>query len=231
MTLTATMGEAPYPVVGFPPGDNQTEWWEGWPWTGIATHAAGMHLSNLRAAEKMAVAVGDEAFAEQCRGWFQQGSDDLEKNNWRDGSYLLYNKPQTGDESDKIVSNQIDGQWANRFLGITEDSFQRDRIDQALETIRTTCFHTLVGAVSFASRNGPTSPTKLFSATSSNRGWIRQILRTFVDEVFSLERNELVSYSMADNNALDIMIASWAFERLPKKDQSPAAWMGAGRHD
>jgi uncharacterized protein (DUF608 family) len=153
-TLTATMGERPYEVVGFPPGDAQTEWWEGWPWTGIATHAAGMHLSNLLAAKQMAEAMGDEAFARQCREWFKRGSDDLESSNWQDGSYLLYNKPQTGQSSDKVMSNQLDAEWANRFLGIDEHAFRPERTRTALETIRRTCFHPLVGAVSFASRDG-----------------------------------------------------------------------------
>ena len=153
-TLTATMGEKPFEVVGFPPGDKQTEWWEGWPWTGIATHAAGMHLSNLLLAEKMAAAVGDREFAEQCRAWYRQGSADLEQHNWRDGSYLLFNKPQTGQESDKVMANQLDAEWANKFLGLEESAFPRDRVNETLETIRKTCLHPVVGAVSFASREG-----------------------------------------------------------------------------
>jgi len=153
-TLTATMGEKPYPVVGFPPGDKQTEWWEGWPWTGIATHAAGMHLSNLLLAEDMAKANGDSKFAEQCREWFQQGSRDHEELNWHNGSYLLFNKPQSNQSSDKIMSNQLDAEWANSFLGLKENVFRKDRIGEALETIRETCLYPTVGAVSFASRDG-----------------------------------------------------------------------------
>ena len=153
-TLTATMGEPPYTVVGFPPGDKQTEWWEGWPWTGIATHAAGMHLSNLMLAEKMADAMGDTAFAQQCRTWFQQGSKNLEENNWHEGSYLLLNKPQTGRREEKVMSNQLDGEWANAYLGLERGVFHPDRVTTALETIKRTCFNETVGAVSFASRDG-----------------------------------------------------------------------------
>ena len=153
-TLTATMGEEPYSVVGFPPGDKQTEWWEGWPWTGIATHAAGMHLSNILLAEDMAKAMGDDAFAKQCRDWFEKGSETLEDNNWLDGSYLLYNKPQAGKKSDQVMSNQLDAEWANDYLGLKEDVFKVDRTKQTLETIKRTCFNDLVGAVSFASRDG-----------------------------------------------------------------------------
>jgi uncharacterized protein (DUF608 family) len=153
-TLTATMGEAPFPVVGFPPGESQTEWWEGWPWTGIASHAAGMHLSNLLLAEQMAEAVGDREFASQCRMWFDQGSRDLEQNNWRDGAYLLFNKPQTGNSSDRIMSNQLDAVWADAFLGLKTSAFDSTHVDQALQTIRRTCLHPVVGAVSFAARDG-----------------------------------------------------------------------------
>jgi uncharacterized protein (DUF608 family) len=153
-TLTATMGEAPFPVVAFPPGDSQTEWWEGWPWTGIATHAAGMHLSNLLLAERMAETMGDRDFAAQCRHWFDQGSHDLEANNWRDGAYLLFNKPQAQRESDKIMANQLDADWEDALLGLKTRPFDGGRADQALATIQRTCLHPLVGAVSFASRDG-----------------------------------------------------------------------------
>lgn len=152
--LTATMGEKPHPVVGFPPGDKQTEWWEGWPWTGIATHAAGMHLCNLLVAEKMATAMGDHEFAEQCRHSFAEGSRDLEQHNWRDGSYLLFNKPETGKQSDKVMSNQLDAVSAATYLGLRHEVFPPDRTRATLQTIRRTCFHRLVGAVSFASRDG-----------------------------------------------------------------------------
>ena len=153
-TLTATMGEPPYTVVGFPPGDKQTEWWEGWFWTGIATHAAGMHLSTLMLAEKMAMAMGDADFVEQCRAWRKQGSDNLEDNNWQDGSYLLMGKPQTGMVENKIMSNQLDGEWANAYLGLAEGVFKPERVTEALKTIKRTCFNDKVGAVSFASRDG-----------------------------------------------------------------------------
>lgn len=153
-TFTATMGEPPFPVVGFPPGDKQTEWWEGWFWTGIATHAAGMHLSTIMLAEKMAEAMGDTEFAKQCQAWKKQGSDALEKHNWKDGSYLLMCKPQTGMVEDKVMSNQLDGEWANAYLGLSEGVFKPSRVTEALATIKRTCFNDKVGAVSFASRDG-----------------------------------------------------------------------------
>ena len=153
-TLTATMGEPPYPVVGFPPGDNQTEWWEGWPWTGIATHAAGLHLSNLILSEKMAVAMEDDDFAQRCRAWRRQGSENLENSNWHDGAYLLLSKPQTGQIEYKIMSNQLDGEWANAYLGLDEGVFKPERVTEALKTIKQTCFNEMVGAVSFSARDG-----------------------------------------------------------------------------
>jgi uncharacterized protein (DUF608 family) len=152
-TLTATMGEDPYPVVGFPPGDAQTEWWEGWPWTGIATHAAGMHLSNLKIAERMAEAVGDTEFVGEARAWLEQGSRDLETLNWEEGSYLLFHKPQSGEKSNKVMSNQLDAEWANAYHGL-KGVFQSDRVAQTLDTIRKTCLSEKVGAVSFAAREG-----------------------------------------------------------------------------
>jgi uncharacterized protein (DUF608 family) len=113
-----------------------------------------MHLSNILLAEDMAKAKGDDEFAAQCREWFQQGSRDLEENNWHEGSYLLFNKPQTGQSSDKVMANQLDGEWANAFLGLREHVFRADRIKDTLNTIRQTCLNPIVGAVSFASRDG-----------------------------------------------------------------------------
>ncbi len=153
-TLTATMGDPPFAVVGFPPGDKQTEWWEGWPWTGIATHAAGMHLSNMLVAEQMAVAAHDEPFAQQCREWFQRGSEDLESNNWHGDYYLLFNKPQSVERSDKVMANQLDAEWANAFLGVDRSVFPPDHVSRTLSTIRETCLNPTVGAVSFAARDG-----------------------------------------------------------------------------
>ena len=68
-------------------------------------------------------------------------------------SYLLYNEPETGRVSDDIMSNQFDGEWANRFHGL-EGIFQADRVKKALATIKKTCLVGECGAVSFADAKG-----------------------------------------------------------------------------
>jgi len=67
---------------------------------------------------------------------------------------LLFNKPEAGKQSDKVMSNQLDAEWASAYLGLRRGVFRPDRTQETLQTIRRTCFHPLVGAVSFASRDG-----------------------------------------------------------------------------
>lgn len=147
--LTAVMGETPASVISFPRGEHQTEWWEGWPWTGMATHAGGLHLSNMMIAERMARHMGDKSFADQCAAWLTEGRNAIEENMWVGRSYLLYWNPNNGEKSDKIMANQLDAEWANALHGLP-GVFLPDRVKTVLATVEQTCL-VWSGAVSFAS--------------------------------------------------------------------------------
>jgi len=151
-TLTATMGEPPASVISMPPGDGQTEWWEGWPWTGMTAHAGGLHLSNMVIAERMAERMGDDAFATQCRDWLAQGQENMEQAMWADRSYLLMHNVNSGVREDKIMANQLDAEWVCRFHGLP-GVFRPDRVDIVLQTVKDTCL-VETGAVGFASPEG-----------------------------------------------------------------------------
>ncbi|MBI4585613.1 MAG: hypothetical protein HY717_16485 [Planctomycetes bacterium] len=150
-TLTATMGEPPESVISMPPGGG-TEWWEGWPWTGMTAHAGGMHLSNLAIAARMVDKMGDQVFAQQCRKWLAQGQKAMEEKMWVGDHYLLMWNLNSGKKVDKIMANQLDGDWANLFHGLP-GVFRPDRAKIALDTVKRTCLVD-VGSVSFAAREG-----------------------------------------------------------------------------
>ena len=110
--------------------------WDGWHWKGNATYIAGHWLASLRIAQRMAQAVGDNAFAQLCQDWIKRGSASLEKSLWNEAtrSYLLYNAPGTEFRSDVIFAYQLDGQFSSVFHGL-DDVYPEHRRDVALKTI------------------------------------------------------------------------------------------------
>ena len=123
-------------------------------WFGMASHAGGMHLANLRMLERMAETVGDKAFAQQCRDWLAQGSRAMEGQMWAGSYYLAYYEPKTGRKSDDIFAYQLDGEWMAKFHGLT-GVFRPDRVKTTLGTISRTCVRlTPYGATNFARSDG-----------------------------------------------------------------------------
>lgn len=116
------------------------EWWEHTPVYGMVPHLAGVRLASLRMAENMAKEVGDTAFAQQCREWYEEASADLEGQLWNPeaNSYLFFDDPATGKRSDLIMSSQLDGQWMANLHGLP-GVFRQDRVETVLETIKETC--------------------------------------------------------------------------------------------
>ncbi len=85
----------------------------------------------------MAEEMGDKEFARQCRDWFSQGSQVMEKQMWTGEYYLLYNEPETGKKSDVIMGYQLDGEWMAKFHGLRE-VFRPERIKTTLATLKRT---------------------------------------------------------------------------------------------
>jgi uncharacterized protein (DUF608 family) len=135
------------------PGDS-LEWFEGVLWYGMTSHVGGIHLANLRMAERMAQKAGDNEFVQQCRQWFELGSHSMESKMWAGSYYLAYNEPKTGKKSDDVFAYQLDGEWMARFHGL-KGIFRSDRVRAALATIKRTCVPlTAYGAVDFARPDG-----------------------------------------------------------------------------
>jgi len=140
-------------ALGFAEGYG-TDWMEMCEFHGMTVHVAGLHLAQLRMAERMAEKMGDKEFAGRCRRWFAQGSSSLENKLWTGRYYLNYYEPTTGKKSDLILAYQLDGEWMARAQGLA-GVFRSDRVKTTLETIKqTNVALTKYGATNFANPDG-----------------------------------------------------------------------------
>ena len=162
-TPTYSIGER---VISMPNPDSAeaiqppTEWFEaGAPgWQGMTAHIAGLHLAQLRIAERMAQQVGDTAYAAQCASWIQAGSQAMEQRLWTNGPvggyYLNYYEPDTGQRSDFIFGYQMDGEWITDHHGLPS-AVPQNRVLAVLDTIkRTNVAVTKYGAVNYTNSDG-----------------------------------------------------------------------------
>ncbi len=143
-------------IIAMPTGNVGTEWFEAPApgWAGMVTHVGGLHLAQILIAERMAKAIGDTAFAKQCRDWFKAGSAALESKLWAGDYYLNYWEPETGKISDLVFANQLDGEWVARQEDLP-NIFPPDRTAKTLDTIlRCNIAVTKYGAANYANPNG-----------------------------------------------------------------------------
>jgi uncharacterized protein (DUF608 family) len=136
-TMNLRPESGPAGIVSMPSGNNAQDWMEACDLFGIVPHIGGVHLANLKMAERMAEEMQDAEFAAQCREWYRQGSGALEDNTWAGGYYLLYNELETGRKSDVIMGCQLDGEWMARSHGL-ESVFMPERVKTTLATLART---------------------------------------------------------------------------------------------
>lgn len=167
-----------YGVIHMPIRGSSTEWWEGWRWAGLTTHAGSLNTAGLLIAERMAEKVGDQEFAAQCKQWYELSSSVMESLLWNhDGYYKLLFDPgeavvdgtwehpaqvpnwdatELSNRSDggptAVMSNQLDAVWVTKYHGL-KSVLREERIRLSLATIERTCMVD-VGAVAFAELNG-----------------------------------------------------------------------------
>ncbi len=135
------------------------EWFEFGDWAGMAAHLGGLRLAELRMVERMAQAMDDEAYAQQCRLWYTEGAQAMENVLWAENYYLNFYEPETGKRSDDVMGYQLDGEWAARYHGLP-GVFQPERVLIALDTIQR-CNMALSperGAVNFTRPDGSPLP-------------------------------------------------------------------------
>jgi uncharacterized protein (DUF608 family) len=123
-------------------------------WYGLVAHVGGLHLAQLRLAQRMAEQVGDKEFIEQCCRWIAAGSESLETKLWDGSHYLLCWEPETGRKSDLVFAYQLDGEWVAEFHGLP-GVFRQDRVKATLATIkRSNATLSKSGATNYARPDG-----------------------------------------------------------------------------
>jgi uncharacterized protein (DUF608 family) len=134
---------------------------------GMNTHLGGLHLAQLRMAQRMAEKMGDQEFSARCLDWIRAGTDSMENKMWAGSYYLNYWEPETGKRSNLIYAYQMAGEWIARYHGLP-GVFRPDRVQTALETIqRINGSLSPFGAVMFADPGGTSTGDQSFSQNRS----------------------------------------------------------------
>lgn len=180
-TFKMTEDLGPEGVISFPTHILSMEWFEACKWAGMAVHMGGLHLAQLREMEAMAERLGDNDFAAQCREWLAQGSHAMETMLWAGDYYLNFWDPASGERSDLVMTNQLDGDWQMYLAGLPP-VFDPERAAIVLETVKETCVApTPYGAVNFSTRDG--RPT---TSGEGSPGWNYNPYAFFPPEVVML---------------------------------------------
>lgn len=157
-TFTINLRRGPSGVISMPEIGGM-EWFEIGEWAGMASHLGGLRLAQLRMVERMAEAMGDADYAEQCREWLADGSRAMEEEMWAGDYYLNFYEKETGKKSDDVMGYQLDGEWAAKAHGLP-GVFRSDRVKTTLKTIER-CNIALtpeVGAANFTRPDGSPLP-------------------------------------------------------------------------
>jgi len=153
-TPSYTIGEK---IIAMPDENVGTEWFEAPEpgWAGMTAHIGGLHLAELRIAERMARQVGDAEFEARCGEWIAAAQEAMETRLWDDrGYYLNYLEPENGKRSDLVFGYQLDGEWVLGHHGL-RNALPEGRIRTALETVkRCNVAVTKYGAVNYANADG-----------------------------------------------------------------------------
>ncbi|GER43625.1 non-lysosomal glucosylceramidase [Striga asiatica] len=112
---------------GFP---DQT--YDTWTVHGTSAYCGTLWLAALQAAATMGFQLGDEAFADKCRGKFVKAKAVLEEKLWN-GSYFNYDSGSSGN-SKSIQADQLAGQWYVAASGLP-DLFSEHKIRSALNKV------------------------------------------------------------------------------------------------
>jgi uncharacterized protein (DUF608 family) len=123
----------PFSVGHVAPGFG-LEMFEGLKTLGMSVHVCGIHLAQVKMAQRMAEQVGDEEFVRQCQTWFDQGSKLMEENLWNGKCYLTFYDPETRQKSAMVLTAQLDGEWMGRYHGLPH-IFPFGRAKNTLRTV------------------------------------------------------------------------------------------------
>lgn len=97
-------------------GTNQT--YDGWDLRGTSAYVGSLWLMCLRACERMARVQGEDALAEEFSAKFQRCAETYQKELWNGSYFSLYHEPKKGETNPGIMTDQLNGQWYARLLGL-----------------------------------------------------------------------------------------------------------------
>ncbi|MCX7429276.1 MAG: GH116 family glycosyl hydrolase [Planctomycetia bacterium] len=148
-------------IIAMPAGNVGTEWFEAPEpgWRGMTAHVGGLHLAQLRIAERMARLAGDAPFATQCGEWIAAGATSMNQKLWTGSYYLNYLEPETNSRSDLIFGYQLDGEWITDHHGLPS-ALPVENVRKTLATIKGgNVAATKYGAANYVTPDG--KPTKV----------------------------------------------------------------------
>jgi len=96
------------------------QYYDCWQFSGVSTYVGTVWLAALRAGEELAKVNGDDAFAKDCRQWFEKAQATVEEKLWTGSYYRLYNDTLRNRRSDTCLGNQLVGQWYAYLCGLGE---------------------------------------------------------------------------------------------------------------
>ena len=85
----------PYGLISLPSYDPD-ESFESTPFKGMSSHVGSIRLYHLRTMQRLAERVGDTAFAQQCKGWYDQSLRLMEDYLWAGSYYLQHRDVESG---------------------------------------------------------------------------------------------------------------------------------------
>jgi uncharacterized protein (DUF608 family) len=114
------------------------QFYDIWPWWGTSSYVAGIWLATLACGHALAVARGDQDFADECAQRLARAQQAYDAKLWTGSYYRLWSDPTNhagqGTHNDVLLANQLMAQWCVRVAGI-DDVLPLAHITSALQSI------------------------------------------------------------------------------------------------
>ncbi len=214
--------ERPYGLISLPEFDQQ-ESFESTPFKGMSAHVGIIRLYHLKMAEKMAKRMGDTEFAHQCREWFDQASQLLEKHLWTGSYYMQHTDPSTKETADVVMAYQLDGEFMAWMDGLGEGILPPERVRTTLATLKKVTMMTW-GPRVWSNPDGspPDFPTGYWTPCGVHSPSALMLAMTYMyhgEKEFGLELARKVMENMVCNNSW-----SWDMPILYRGDNGKGIW-------
>lgn len=108
-------------------------------WYGTSAFVASLWIAELAVCERMALAMGDGAFAQDCKKRRAHACEQMEKELWTDrypfgGYYKNYHDALGGRVSENCFIAQLAGEWFADLVDV-ESGLPKERVREALGTV------------------------------------------------------------------------------------------------